>query len=169
MDLPTVDKKLREAIFFLKKMVEHEKLLFADKEIFDFYLSAFLSATRTVDYRLRHEQAALYPIWRKAWDKTLTPAMEHLMKFLVDDRNVEVHARGSVRMEKVEKIPIGNNYFDGSGKVTCVTPIGYPPAMVHKPAYFFTIDGTEQKARDACAAYLSLLRGMVEKFKADNP
>ena len=65
-----VEKKLREARFFLNKMTEHERLAFDDKEPFDFYLSAFLNAGRTVDYRLRYEQAAVYPNWRIGWEMT---------------------------------------------------------------------------------------------------
>jgi hypothetical protein len=37
-----------------------------DKEPFDYYLSAFLNAARTVDYRLRDQQGATYVSWRKA-------------------------------------------------------------------------------------------------------
>ena len=63
-----VEKKLREAGFFLDKMSEQEHGAFGRKEQFEFYLSAFLSAGRTVDYRLRHEQGATYGKWRTAWD-----------------------------------------------------------------------------------------------------
>jgi hypothetical protein len=30
-------------------------------------------------------------------------------------------------------------------------------AVIYKPAYFFTVEGTERKATDACAEYLALL------------
>jgi hypothetical protein len=36
-------------------MREQEERFVGDKEPFDYYLSAFLSAGRSVDYRLRHE------------------------------------------------------------------------------------------------------------------
>jgi hypothetical protein len=67
MNIENVDKKLREAKFFLAKMVEQEGRACSDKEEFDFYLSAFHSAARAVDYRLRHEQGAIYRAWRKTW------------------------------------------------------------------------------------------------------
>jgi hypothetical protein len=50
MDLARVHKKLAEAAFFLGKMIEEERRPFGDREPFDYYLSAFLSAGRTVDY-----------------------------------------------------------------------------------------------------------------------
>lgn len=79
MDLAQVRKKLLEAQFFSDEMIKQERSIFIGAnpfepfEPFDHYLSAFLSAARTVDYRLRHEQAAIYPDWRKAWDASLIP------------------------------------------------------------------------------------------------
>jgi hypothetical protein len=170
MDLPNVDKKLAEARFFLSKMSEQEKRAFGDKEPFDFYLSAFLSAARTVDYRLRHEQMTLYPPWRtNTWDTLISPAEKGLMKYLADERAAEVHQSGSARVQKTEDIPVGDSYSDSSGTLYVFAPPGTPPAIVHKPAYFFTIDGTDRKATETCAKYLGLLDRMVAKFKADNP
>ncbi len=83
----SIDKKLREARFFLDRMIEQEAKAFGDKEPFDYYLSAFLSACRTVDYRLRHQQSATYPSWRKKWDNALTPNGSGVIKFMIDDRN----------------------------------------------------------------------------------
>ena len=168
MDLPRVDKKLREAGFFLSKMSEQEKLAFGDKETFDFYLSAFLGAARTVDYRLRKEQPSLYPSWRPAWDMGLTPTQVVLVKFLIDDRNEEVHGIGSCRSEKTEKIPVGNMYHDASGTIFAWGPPGATNAVIHKPAYSFTIDGVERKAMEVCAEYLGLLSTMLVKFKSDH-
>jgi hypothetical protein len=86
MDLQMVEKKLREARFFLDKMIDRESTAFGDKEQFDFNLSAFLNAARTVDYRLRHEHKATYEPWREKWDANLTTQDAVLIKFMVDDR-----------------------------------------------------------------------------------
>ena len=48
MNLDRIEKKLREADFFLNKMREQERSAFGDREPFDFYLSAFLSAGMTI-------------------------------------------------------------------------------------------------------------------------
>jgi len=50
-------QKIAEAHFFLNLLTEEERRIIGDKDSFDYYLSAFLSAGRTVDYRLRHEQS----------------------------------------------------------------------------------------------------------------
>jgi hypothetical protein len=55
MNIDSIEKKLREAQFFLERMREQEQRAFGDRDPLDFFLSAFLSAVRTVDYRLRHE------------------------------------------------------------------------------------------------------------------
>jgi hypothetical protein len=173
MDLERIEKKLREARFFFGKMINQESRAFGDKEPFDFYLSAFLSAGRTVDYRLRHEQATTYPDWRKTWDGTLPAQERELMKFLADDRADEVHRSGSSRAVKEETIPIRGTYTDSSGTVdvsgTPATLGGSQDALIIKPAYDFTIDGVDRKATDACREYLELLDRMVAKFKADHP
>jgi hypothetical protein len=171
MDLTRVHKKLAEAQFFLGKITEQDRRIMGDREPFDYYLSAFLSAGRTVDCRLRHEQPAIYPEWRTRWDaSSLGPQENSLIKFMVDDRNDEVHESGSSRSVAQEGIefPIGAHRIEG-GMIDIGGPPGMPPAVVYKPTYSFTIDGAERKARDACASYLALLQRMVAQFEADHP
>jgi hypothetical protein len=177
MNVERVEKKLREAQYFLDQMIEKEKLAFGDKEPFDFNLSAFLNAARSVDYRLRHEQAGIYPTWRKAWDANLASADACLIKFMVDDRIDEVHESGSGRSVGTQDIEVGDTYADKSGTLytspsaalhlSKQSPI--PRVVIRKPTYAFTIAGTDRKATEACAEYLALLDQMVEKFKAENP
>ena len=168
MDLERIEKKLREARFFLDKMRDQVGRAFGDKEPFDYYLSACLGAARSVDYRLRHEQPT-YKEWRKNWDASLTPSEAGLIKFLVDDRNFEVHKSGSTRGVKTEELKIAGSYSDKSGTVEVFGPPGMPPAHIIKPAYFFTIDGVDRKATEACAEYLMLLERMLAEFKAAHP
>ena len=174
MDLARIEKKLREAGFFLNQMRDRESRAFGDREQFDFYLSACLGAARSVDYRLRHEQPNTYPVWRKNWDESLTPSEAGLIKFMVDDRNVEVHESGSSRGVKDERIKIPGTYSDPSGTVTVSGPppvLGAGPqeAFIIKSAYYFTMDGVDRKATEACAEYLALLERMVAEFKAAHP
>jgi hypothetical protein len=58
-------KKLAEAHYFLRLLRDQEPRIGGDENPFDFLLSAFLSAARSVDYRLRHEHKATYKPWRK--------------------------------------------------------------------------------------------------------
>jgi hypothetical protein len=180
MNIENVEKKLREANSCLANMRDQESRAFGDKEPFDFALSAFLNAARTVDYRLCHIAGkAIYKPWRKRWNGTLSTGEKALIKFMVDDRNVEVHEIGSVRQVKQESVPVRGHYSDASGTLEVFsTPLplaaasGVPPGerdtVVYKPTYFFRIEGTERKATDVCAEYLALLKRMVTQFKADH-
>jgi hypothetical protein len=145
----------------------------SNRERFDCFLSAFLSAGRTVDYRLRHEQKAIYKPWRKAWDAGLTPEQNSLSKFMVDDRNDEVHESGSSRSVAQEDITLtpGMKYWDEDmmSMVTIGGRADMPPALIRKQTYNFTIDRAERRATEACAAYLALLQRMVEEFEAEHP
>ena len=69
MDLARVHKKIAEAQFFLFLMCKEEHRSTGNRDAFDYYLSAFLSAGRPVDYRLRHEQKSIYKPWRKEWER----------------------------------------------------------------------------------------------------
>ena len=167
MNIEGTQKKLREANFFLDKMIDHECRAVPNKEPFDFYLSAFLNAGRTVDYRLRHEHKAKYPAWRTRWDKALPPAQQRLIKFMVDDRDVEVHESGSSRRVGTENRELGpGTHSFASGTMEVFGPPGVPPAIIPTPAYYFTIDGVERKATEACGEYLALLEQMVAAFIA---
>ena len=145
-------------------MTEEEHRVLGDREPFDYYLSRFLSATRTIDYRLRHEQSPIYPIWRKVWDAALSSHDNGLMKFMVGDRNIEVHESGSSRrvVEGSAELPIGT-YRGGTSVIDRPPDASAPTA--DQPTFYFTIDGTERKATEACAEYLALLKRMVEKFE----
>jgi hypothetical protein len=170
MDLVRVQRKIAEAHFFLRHMIEQERRLVGDRESFDYYLSAFLSAGRTVDYRLRHAQKATYPEWRTGWDTGLSPQESALIKFMVDDRNDEVHASGSSRSVTQEGVPLplGESRIDG-GIFYISGPPGMPPPVADKPSYKFTIDGVEREATETCSAYLVLLQRMVAEFEAAHP
>ncbi len=169
MNIESVEKKLREAQFFLSKMTEQEQRAFGEREPFDFYLSAFLSAARSIDYRLRHEQKAIYPVWRSAWNAKLSLDEDKLIKHMVDDRANEVHESGSGRSAGFEGIAVMGGYSDPSGTLTIFAPPGTPPAVFNKPAYYFTLGGTNHKVTVVCAKYLALLDRMIAAFKADNP
>jgi hypothetical protein len=169
MNTENVEKKQREARFFLTKMIDQEARAFGDREPFDFYLSAFLSASRSIDYRLRHEQSA-YRAWRDSWNAALAPNDDQLMKYMVDDRALEVHESGSGRSASVEYSAMqGNTYSDNSGVLTVFAPPGTPLAAIVKSAYYFTIGGANKRVTEACTEYLMLLDRMVADFKATHP
>jgi hypothetical protein len=139
---------------------------------------AFLNAGRTVDYRLINEQGAIYKPWRKAWDQRLASDENQLIKFMVDDRNAEVHATGCTRTAGQEgvdfgigkhQLPSGGGTLTVEGIPATLSGSNIPPATLYRPTYSFTIDGTDRKATVVCREYLALLLRMVAQFAADHP
>ena len=164
MELWRVHKKLAEAHYFLRLLRDQEPRIGGDKDAFDFLLSAFLSAGRSVDYRLRREHKATHEPWRKTWDARLTPAEDGLIKFMIDDRNEEVHDSGSSRRVGQEGIEFGiGTHHTTDGTII----VGGHPITAYGPSYSFTIDGADRKVTEACGAYLALLQRMVAEFQAD--
>jgi len=158
--MSAVDKKLREAHFFLRKMRERVAMAFGDHEEFDFLLSGFLSAGRSLDYRLRHTVLG-YAAFRATWDTQLTQAEAALIKFLVDDRNFEVHEAGSTRQQAEDRIPVAGTYQDASGTLTVFSAVGTPAPEIIKPTYYFNIAGKRVNVLEACAEYHRLLERLV--------
>ena len=98
------------------------------------------------------------------------PNDDQLMKYMADDRALEVHESGSGRNATVEYSAIsGNTYSDDSGVLTVFAPPGTSPGAIVKPAYYFTIGGANKKVTEACAEYLTLLDQMIADFKAAHP
>jgi len=165
--------KLQEAREFLDEMRRQEQKAFGDKSRFDYYLSAFLSAGRTVDYRLRHEYKESYPAWREKWNAQ-HPSEDRLLKFMHEKRRVEIHEGGSGRISRSEqiKIGVGGSYSDESGTLEVMgspTPLmGHDVgATITKARYFFDVDGTEGSVTEVCADYMTALERMVADFEAE--
>jgi hypothetical protein len=169
--IKSIEKKLREAKFFLEKMIHHERLASNAKEPFEFYLSAFLSAGMSVRdaFQVRQDRKRNEAVkkWKRDWEAHLTP--KDVWDFMRKDRNHEVHAGGSSRTVKTENTELGLGTHS-LGPVTHILagPPDVPPAIIHTRAYYFTIKRKELKATEACGEYLALLQRMVADFKASS-
>jgi hypothetical protein len=175
MNIENVEKKLREARSCLNEMIERERMAFGDRERFDFSLSGFLNAAMSVRGAFRYEQDrernSAVKAWKKTWEAGLTPEKARLYHFMRRDRVDEVHRSGSSRVVKTEeiKVGVGSAYSDKSGTLQYMGSPWAGPAVIYKPTYNFTIEGTERAVTEACAEYLALLQEMVAAFKADYP
>lgn len=158
-----VQKKLREARFFLAHLSEQSKRAFGGTEPLDFYLSAFLNAARCVEYMLHRRDGGKYGLFRDQWIQQCPPERS-LIDFMREDRNCEVHRDGSRREERERRIPVFGSYSDPSGSVTTVSLAGIPPSEIVKPEIFFTIDGQQLDALDACHRYIDLLGQLVSDY-----
>jgi len=90
-------RKLREAQFFYRCLYECKDrayLLVEDAEEFDFYVSAFLSAGRSVTFVLQAEHKELYDAWFDQWLTKLDRSDRELMDFMNTRRVAELHQKG---------------------------------------------------------------------------
>jgi hypothetical protein len=174
MAIDTVKAKLHEARSFLNEMQDEEKKAAGETRYYD-CLSALLSAGQSVDYRLRCEYPATYPVWRKKWNAQ-HPAEDRLLEFLHNKRGDEVHGRGSCPSVETEEIKVGtsSSYSDkagtlqGWGSPSTLTGV-QPSAATFKRKHFFNVFGTERSVTEVCAEYLTMLEQMVVQFEADTP
>jgi hypothetical protein len=167
MDLHRIEKKLREAEFFLSHLQRREQNPVGNDEGLDFLLSAFLSATRVVDYRLRHEQRTPYENWRKGWDERMDYHERSLVKLIDDDRAFEVHESGSKRTEK--HTPMAVRMKDGEIEGFVALATSRPGAIAKADFYCIDGDGKEERATNVCAKYIDLTREMLEAYRSAQP
>ncbi len=166
MSIPQTKRKLREARYFYGKMHERARMAFGEHEEFDFFLSAFLNAGRSVSFVLQKERSDEYKAFFSAWKKALQPSEQQLLDFMNSERVSEVHRTGSTRDRQNVVIPIRHSYRDESGSVSLAAPPGLEknPASVFKPVYFFKVDGIERNVLDVCKEYIDLLGVLIEEF-----
>lgn len=100
-------KKIREAGFFLRLLSEQEQQLFRpEPEACDFFLSAFLTAARTVGDVVNVEEGDRYRDWFEKRRTTLTENQLELLKFTNQQRVNNVHIRGPEVQNQVTDVPI---------------------------------------------------------------
>lgn len=160
-------------------MTVQERRVLGDREPFDYYLSAFLSAAMSVrdgfKYRQNRPRDKAIKAWHAQWESNLTAEEKPLYEFMRKDRNAEVHnllsgSSRTVAREAIEGNPIGTPSTGGGVILIDIDgPLVMAPAVMYKPTFHFIIDGAERKATKACAAYLALLQRMVAQFEAAHP
>ena len=110
-----------------------------------YYLSAFLSAARSVTFALQAEGKEAYDTVFSGWFGRLTSAQKDLFKQMNEDRVEEVHKTGA-RKENIEKKLIVKN------KTTSDAVIAWP--VLH-------FSSTSKEVLDSAKEYLGLLNDLV--------
>ena len=104
--IEATQKKLREASFFLGRL---EQAL-SDSEIssaetVDFYLSAFLSAARSVTFVLEAEAGSKYIEWSPAWRESRSESERRLLAKFTEARNRAVKRESPKTSQKHDELP----------------------------------------------------------------
>src|SRR5213593_3169516 len=109
-----VDKKLREARFFLGKMTERAAMGFGGHEEFDFYLSAFLNAGRSAESRLRYVEPSTYRAFYRRWYRSLPSEERDVARFMMLDvaQDTDVVLFRLRNHPGVDRVLLGVQWFD---------------------------------------------------------
>ncbi len=166
--VPATKKKLREARFFLQHLQRRATAPPpADPEDFEFFLSAFLSAARSVTFALQNEENEKYNAWFPAWRDLRDSKDQDLLKFMNDQRVSAVHRKGADVSLDWEYIPMtevrNNDRSHPAYGFHYFAPPGTPVPKVGRSVYYFELGG-QTKAVDTCTRYLALLDDLVNGF-----
>ena len=168
MEILQTQRKLREAKFFLKHLKHASGKAFGEREHFHFYLSAFLSACRSVDYVLRNEQETKYKKWFPKWKATLSKDDRKFIEFMIGERGSEIHATGANHFIEEQTISIYDVYKDESGIIEVFSPpakfMSGPPATICKPKRFFHLHGQPKEVLDVCTRFVNMVEKIVREF-----
>lgn len=162
-------RKLREASFFLGEMSKREGSSRLDtEEEFGYYLSAFLSAARSVSFVLRKENPLTYEAHWDEWLANAPPATRAIMDFMRDQRNAAVHEGTVAAQQSLEHVhPFqAGEWRSGSPSPVIVMPWAFADgATVGVARYVLHIDDDQRPAVEACRDYLAGLRLLVDSFQ----
>ncbi|SRR5712691_3384263 len=168
--IDATQKKLREAHFFLSKLLTESKAFVRhEPETFQFYLSAFLSAARSVTFALQCEAKEQYDNWFPSWLATQPEGDQKLCKFMVTQRNVEQKRGGAEVSITWEFIPVTEVKTDYQGHPAYYGfhwfgPPGIPPPCVGRPVHYFALGKNEGEVTVTCTQYLDCLDRLVRNF-----
>ncbi len=162
-------KKLREAKFFLGRMSEAQESSRLDKEDFDFYLSAFLSAGRSVIGFFHAKENRQYRRWFRDWRMALADSERKLLNDMTRQRDLEVHEQGADVHADIEHVPVGEaepgNRSHPAYGISWAGPPGVPSPTIGTKVHYFQIGDTREQAVETCKRYLQLLDKLVRDFE----
>jgi hypothetical protein len=157
--IPKTQKKLRETKFFMGKLMQEAQTTNLDKEDFEFLLSAFLTAGRSVRDVLKNEHRSYKAWYQSVWKTKLRSEESELFEFMRVQRNIEVHDLGAETQESIEMIPLAH-----AANSPLYVAYGDTGAEIGRKVYYFEIDGKPENALDVCRCYLDLLVRLVDDF-----
>ena len=159
-EVPKVQKKLREAIFFLGHMSNSARSTHLDREDLEFNLSALLSAARSVTDFFE------YQAWWSQWKASQSPEDILLLKRMKEQRDSEVHKEGADVSHQVEDVPVSKIETPSGLHAAYAPSFGEPwgEVKVGMKVYYFMLEGKPVPVIETCQGYVGLLERAVEDF-----
>ena len=169
--IPATQRKLREAQFFLRHLCDENKQVSRkEPDAFQFYLSAFLSAGRSVTFALKWEEKEKYKDWSEGWFSRLDEQDQQLCRFMIDQRNIAQKRGGAETQTGGDFVPVTELLTDDRSHPSYgfhwVAPVGTPPPQIFRSVELFEMEGTEAEVTATCTRYLQLLDELVQDFIA---
>ncbi len=175
---PRAIYKLEEARFFLGHLREEiGKGASSEPGVFSYYLSAFLSAARSVTWVLQKEAKDPYDAWFPNWRKGLPPGDREFLDYMVEQRNLEVKEGAAGIFMKRKPVPAelipGVMIFRpprplSEAQAEAARKRGLPAssagAWIMVPEWFFQIEGEPHRVVQVCERYLALLQRLLDDF-----
>ncbi|MEP6833218.1 MAG: hypothetical protein ABJB74_07475 [Gemmatimonas sp.] len=170
---PLSQRKLREAIFFLEKMRGTELSQHLSSEEFGFYLSAFLSAARSVTFTMQAEDSAVYQPARVAWGNSLNVEEKKFLKFMIEERNlVEKVGKASVT-QSIEMISMSEFRSKRppprTSRSQIIRPFNRDQPEVGALQHHFEYDGADWPVADLCNRYIEMLSSFLKTASDPGP
>lgn len=166
--IDSTQKKLREAKFFLGCLRKRDRVAPPEREEFEFYLSAFLSAARSVTFALENEEAENYKKWKGAWPTLLTTGDKKFLDAMVKQRNIAQKQGGVPVAVNWEFVPIIQAKRDERGQtmygLQWFGPVTASMPQVGQPVHSITLGAGDVEAVATCGRYLSILERLVADF-----
>lgn len=151
-------RKLREARFFLRKLREKSRCATHNEpEESAFYLSASLSAARSVTFTLQAEEKKNDDDWFPSWKTTQSQDDQELFMYLNGRRVAELHQTGAATVSpgldwiSVTEFRLDRNIHPAYGIHWSGMP-GFEPPKIGLPILVFTGSDDERKVLQACEA-----------------
>lgn len=157
---PAADKKLREAAFFVAKLRESDGAPNLAAEAFDFYLSAFLSAARSVTFVIQAEHKPIYDAWFPVWLGNLLSAERELMDLIKDERNLALKTGATSRGQTHGTRPAIEVLSTQRAPFVWDTE-----ATIDIARHYFVMGGVERPAVELCSECLALLQRLMAEFR----
>ncbi|MBI3595303.1 MAG: hypothetical protein HY200_10130 [Nitrospirae bacterium] len=170
MEISKTEKKLRETKFFLDNLIAvHRHPTEAHPEAFEHYLSAFLSAGRSVTIYLQNEAKKEYDEFFPVFEKSLSPQERSLCQEIINQRNNETKSSGAEFEKKDRTVhsPIGPEYdvIPAPALFSIDPNLGFF-ISINIPQYFFKIDGSHpSELIQAFQQYVAILERWLKEFK----
>jgi hypothetical protein len=165
--IDAIRRKLAEAAFFFHKLkAEQQEVIHREPEAFECYLSAFLSAARSVVWRIQTKEQA----WFRRWREGLPADQANLLDFFKGQRDKEVHHEGAAVTHDIEPMSMLEYLAAASRQGHHVEisngPIGNEPPKFSRPVRKFGDAEVTQECERCLAVLTNLVDALAEHFGA---